>query len=438
MILPLRSGEGWGEGNTGVKVHDTLLAQRPGSFIAPARTTLEESMRIKQFICILLSGAAMLLAAVASAQTIKIGVINSYSGPFATLGDLMDKGMKLYMKLNADKLPPGVKIELIIRDDGGPNGEKAKQLAQELIVRDRVQFLTGVVFTPNAMAIAPLTQEAKVPFFIGNAGTSVITERSPYIARFSFTLWQSSYPLGAWASRRYKSAYIAVSDFAPGHDSEAAFERGFTEGGGKIVGKVRIPLANPDFVPFMQRVKDARPDVLMAFTPAGRQATQMMKAYGDLGLDKAGIKFIGPGDITTDEELPNMGDVALGVITMHHYSAAATRPANKAFIAAWKKEYGEKSWPSFMSVGQWDAMDAIYYVIREQKGKIDPDRTMALVKKYRNPNSPRGPIAIDPETRDIIQNEYMREVKKVGGVLANVEFETFERVKDPWKELRKK
>ena len=394
-------------------------------------------MRIKHFISTLAAGTALLLAAAAPAQTIKVGVINSYSGPFATLGDLMDKGMKLYMKLNADKLPPGVKVELVIRDDGGPNPDKAKQLAQELIVRDKVQFITGVVFTPNALAIAPLTQEAKVPFFIGNAGTSVITERSPYIARFSFTLWQSSYPLGAWASRKYKRAYIAVSDFAPGHDSEAAFERGFTEGGGKIIGKVRIPLANPDFVPFMQRVKDAKPDVLMAFTPAGRQATQIMKAYGDLGLDKAGIKFIGPGDITTDEELPNMGDVALGVITMHHYSAAAIRPANKAFIAAWKKEYGEKSWPSFMSVGQWDAMDAIYHVIREQKGKIDPDRTMALVKKYKNPNSPRGPISIDPETRDIIQNEYMREVKKVGGVLANVEFETFEQVKDPWKELRK-
>ena len=394
-------------------------------------------MRIKHFISTLAAGTALLLAAAAPAQTIKVGVINSYSGPFATLGDLMDKGMKLYMKLNADKLPPGVKVELVIRDDGGPNPDKAKQLAQELIVRDKVHFLTGVVFTPNALAIAPLTQEAKVPFFIGNAGTSVITERSPYIARFSFTLWQSSYPLGAWASRKYKRAYIAVSDFAPGHDSEAAFERGFTEGGGKIIGKVRIPLANPDFVPFMQRVKDAKPDVLMAFTPAGRQATQMMKAYGDLGLDKAGIKFIGPGDITTDEELPNMGDVPIGVITMHHYSAAATRPANKAFIAAWKKEYGEKSWPSFMSVGQWDAMDAIYYVIREQKGKVDPDRTMALVKKYKNPNSPRGPISIDPVTRDIIQNEYMREVKKVGGRLANVEFETFEQVKDPWKELKK-
>jgi branched-chain amino acid transport system substrate-binding protein len=394
-------------------------------------------MRFKHLIGGLLAGTAIVLAASVSAQTIKIGVINSYSGPFATLGDLMDKGMKLYMKQNADKLPPGVKIELVIRDDGGPNPDKAKQLAQELIVRDKVQFLTGVVFTPNALAIAPLTQEAKVPFFIGNAGTSVITERSPYIARFSFTLWQSSYPLGTWAVRKYKRAYIAVSDFAPGHDSEAAFERAFTEGGGKIIGKVRIPLANPDFVPFMQRVKDAKPDVLFAFMPAGRQATQMMKAYGDLGLDKAGIKFIGPGDITTDEELPNMGDVPIGVITMHHYSAAATRPANKAFIAAWKKEYGEKSSPSFMSVGQWDAMDAIYYAIREQKGKVDPDRTMALVRKYKNANSPRGPISIDPDTRDIIQNEYMREVKKVGGQLANVEFETFPNVKDPWKELKK-
>jgi branched-chain amino acid transport system substrate-binding protein len=395
-------------------------------------------MRFASLVRKLLVGAALLWATTASAQTIKIGVINVYSGPFATLGDLIDKGFKLYMKQNAHRLPPGVKIELVIRDAGGPNPDKAKQLAQELIVRDKIQILTGVVFTPNAMAIAPLTQEAKLPFFIMNAGTSVITTRSPYIARFSFTLWQSTYPLGAWASRKYKNAYIAVSDFAPGHDSEAGFERGFTEGGGKIVGKVRIPLANPDFVPFMQRAKDAKPDVVFSFIPAGRQATQIMKAYGDLGLDKAGIKFIGPGDITTDEELPNMGDLALGVITMHHYSAAANRPANKAFIAAWKKEYGEKSWPSFMSVGAWDAMDAIYHVIREQKGKIDPDRTMALVKKYKNPNSPRGPIAIDPETRDIIQNEYMREVKKVGGQLANVEFETFEQVKDPWKELQKK
>jgi branched-chain amino acid transport system substrate-binding protein len=381
--------------------------------------------------------AALAFASLGQAQTVRVGHISTHSGPFATLGDHMDKGMRLYMKENANKLPPGVKIELIVRDAGGPNPDRAKQIAQELIVRDKIQILTGVVFTPNALAIAPLTQEAKLPFFIMNAGTSVITTRSPYIARFSFTLWQSSYPMGQWAAKKFKRAYIAVSDFGPGHDSEEAFERGFKEGGGEIVGKVRIPLANPDFIPFMQRAKDAKPDVVFSFIPAGKQATQIMKAYGDLGLDKAGIKFIGPGDITTDEELPNMGDVPLGVITAHHYSAAATRPANKAFIAAWKKEYGEKSWPSFMSVGGWDAMDAVYYVIREQKGKIDPDKTMELVKNYKNPNSPRGPIQIDPATRDIIQNEYIREVRKVGGQLANVEIETIPMVKDPWKELKK-
>jgi len=217
-------------------------------------------MKFQKLLVVLATVAGLALAAAPlAAQTIKIGVINTYSGPFATLGDLIDKGFKLYMKQNADKLPPGVKIELVIRDDGGPNPDKAKQLAQELIVRDKIQILTGVVFTPNAMAIAPLTQEAKLPFFIMNAGTSVITERSPYIARFSFTLWQSSYPMGAWASRKFKRAYIAVSDFAPGHDSEAGFERAFSEGGGKIVGKVRIPLANPDFVPFMQRVMTPGP-----------------------------------------------------------------------------------------------------------------------------------------------------------------------------------
>jgi branched-chain amino acid transport system substrate-binding protein len=379
-----------------------------------------------------------LAAGTAHAQTVRVGHISTHSGPFATLGDHMDKGMRLYMKENADKLPRGVKVQLIVRDAGGPNPDKAKQLAQELVVRDKIQILTGVVFTPNAMAIAPLTQEAKLPFFIMNAGASVITTRSPYIARFSFTLWQSSYPMGQWAAKKYKRAYIAVSDFAPGHDCEEAFERAFKEGGGEIVGKVRIPLANPDFIPFMQRAKDARPDVVFSFIPAGKQATQIMKAYGDLGMDKAGIKFIGPGDITTDEELPNMGEVPLGVITSHHYSAAAARPANKAFIAAWKKEYGENSWPSFMSVGGWDAMDAVYYVIREQKGKLDPDKTMELVKRYKNPNSPRGPIEIDPVTRDIVQNEYIREVRKVGGILANVEIETIPMVKDPWKELFKK
>ena len=383
--------------------------------------------------------AALLIAAPAAAQTVKIGFIGTYSGPGAPQGDQLDKGFKLFMKLNGDKLPPGVKVETIVRDDTGPNPDTAKRIAQELIVRDKVHFLTGVLWTPNAAAIAPLTAEAKVPFISANAAGVAIPYASPYFARVSFTLWQSSYPLGQWAAKKLKRVYTAVSDFAPGHEAEEAFTRGFKEGGGENVGAVRIPLANPDSVPYMQRVKDAKPDAVFAFIPAGKQATAIMKAYGDLGLDKAGIKFIGPGDLTTDDELQGMGDVALGVITAHHYSAAGDRPANKAFVAAYKKEYGEKLFPGFFVVGAYDAMEAIFHVIRESKGKIDPDQTMELLKKYKNPNSARGPIAIDPETRDIVQNEYLREVRRVGGVLANVEIETLATaLKDPWKEFNKK
>jgi len=396
-------------------------------------------MRIKHCISILVAGTGLFLAAAAPAQTIKIGFLSTYSGPGAAQGDQLDKGVKLYLKLNGDKLPPGVKVELVVRDDTGPNPDNAKRLAQELIVRDKVQYLVGLVWTPNAAAIAPLTAEAKVPFISANAAGVSVPYLSPYFARVSFTLWQSCYPLGQWAAKKFKRVYVAVSDFAPGHEAEEAFIKGFKEGGGEIVGSVRIPLKDPDFVPYIQRVKDAKPDALFAFNPAGRQSTAMMKAYGDLGLDKAGIKYIGPGDITTDEELQGMGDVALGVITAHHYSAAADRPANKAFVAAYKKEYGEKLYPGFMAVGAWDAMDAIFHTIREQKGKIDPDRTMDLLKRYTNPNSPRGPISIDPDTRDIVQNEYLREVRRVGGQLANVEIETIAtQLKDPWKEFNKK
>ena len=394
---------------------------------------------IRLILSLVAASVICVFAGSTSAQTIKIGVINTYSGPNASLGDNVDKGMKLYMKLNEKRLPPGVKIELITRDDGGANPDKAKQLAQELIVRDRIQILTGLIWTPNAAAIAPLATEAKLPVVIMNAGTSSITTMSPYIARVSFTLWQSSFPTGVWAAKRYKRAYIAVSDFGPGHDAEAAFEKGFRDGGGEIVGKVRMALANPDFVPFIQRAKDAKPEVVFAFVPAGPQATQIMKAYNDLGLNKAGVKFIGPGDLTPDDELPNMGDAPLGIFTVHHYSASATRAANKSFITAWKKEYGEKSTPSFMSVGAWDGMDAIYQLIIDQKGKIDGDQSMISLRGYKNPNSPRGPISIDPLTRDIVQNEYLREVRRVGGKLANVEIETIAaNVKDPWKEFNKK
>ena len=276
----------------------------------------------------LLWGAfALALAAPVCAQTIKIGFITSYSGLNGNLGPYMERAVRLYMKQHEKELPSGVKIELLTRDDTGANPDKARQLAQELVVRDKVNLLAGVIFTPNALAIAPIATEAKVPFIIMNAGTAVITTRSPYIVRASFTLWQASYPLGQWAAKKFKTAYVIVSDFGPGHDSEEAFAKGFTEGGGKIVGSVRVPLQNPDWAAYMQRVKDAKPDVLKVFIPAGKTATAVMKNFSDLGLGAAGIKLIGPGDITTDEELPNMGDVALGALTVHHYSAAADRPA---------------------------------------------------------------------------------------------------------------
>ena len=396
-------------------------------------------MKITAPICATVLGIALAGALPATAQTVKIGLISSYSGPGAAQGDQVDKGAKLYMKLNADKLPPGVKVELITRDDTGPNGDVAKRIAQELIVRDKVQILTGVVWTPNMAAIAPLTAEAKVPFVSANASGAKVVGMSPYMTRLSFTLCQSAYPLGQWAAKKYKKAYSAVSDFAPGHEAEGCFVRGFKEGGGDVIGTVRIPLANPDFVPFMQRIKDAKPDVLFAFNPAGKQATAMMKAYGDLGMDKANIKYLGTGDITTDEELQGMGDAALGVITVHHYSAAADRPANKAFVAAYKKEYGADLNPGFMVVGAWDAMDAIYGAIRAQGGKIDPDKTMEFFKTYKSTTSPRGPVSIDPETRDVINPEYLREVRKVDGKLANVELETITTaIKDPLKEFEKK
>ncbi|MCC6608113.1 MAG: ABC transporter substrate-binding protein [Burkholderiales bacterium] len=396
-------------------------------------------MKIKPAVWI----AAAALAAnagLAAAETVKIGVISTYSGPLAAQGDQIDKGIKLYLKLNADKLPPGVTVEPIYRDDTGPNPDVAKRLAQELIVRDKVQFLVGTVWTPNAAAIAPLTAEAKVPFISANAAGVNIPYTSPYFARTSFTLWQSAYPLGQWAAKKYKRVYTAVSDFAPGHEAEEGFIAGYKAGGGgEIVGSVRIPLANPDFIPYMQRIKDAKPDAIFNFNPGGKQASAVMKAYGDLGLAKDGIKLLGTGDLTTDEELQGMGDVALGVITVHHYSAAADRPANKDFVAAYKKEYGEKLFPGFMVVGAWDAMDAIFYAIREQKGKMDPDRTMALLKQWKNTNSPRGTVMLDPETRDVVQDEYLREVRKVNGVYENVELEKVANmIKDPYKALKPK
>jgi len=391
-------------------------------------------MRFGSFAAAVFATVAVAAATPTQAQTIKIGLINSNTGFLAQAGDEMEKGINLYVKTHEKELPSGVKVELIRRDDTAAP-EVGKRAAQELITRERVQALLGIVGSPIAAAVAPLTAEAKIPLVITNAAGVAIPRISPYVARVSFTLWQQAYPLGKWAAQKgWKKAYTAVSDFIPGHDSEAAFTKAFTDAGGQMVGAVRFPPSNPDFVPFVQRVKDASPDVLFIFIPAGGQATAMMKAIKDLKLREAGISVVSTQDLVPEEELPNMGDTPIDLITSGIYSVAGQRPANAAFLAAWNAEYGTKAIPDFLSAGGWDGTAALFDVIKQTNGKFDGDKAMAILKGWKH-ESPRGPIMIDPDTRDIIQNVYMRRTQMKDGKLANVEFDTIPNVKDPWKEL---
>jgi branched-chain amino acid transport system substrate-binding protein len=387
------------------------------------------------------SAAALVAAAVAlspamvMAQTVKIGVINSYSGFVAQAADEMQKGVDLYVKEHEKELPAGVKLDLIKRDDTS-KPDVGKRLAQELIARDHVNLLAGVILSPVAAAVAPLTAEGKVPFVITNAAGVAIPRLSPYVVRVSFTLWQEGYPIGKWAAQQgWKTAYTSVTDFIAGHDAEAAFTKGFTDGGGKVIGADRFPPTNADFTPFIQRVKDAKPDVAFLWVPAGQQATAIMKAAKDLGLREAGINITSTQDLLPDEELPNMGDAVLGLVTSGNYSVDAKRPANAAFLAAWKNAYGDTAIPDFFSVDGWDGMTMIFDLIKATKGDFTADQAMAFFKNWKDPDSPRGPIAIDPATRDIVQNIYIRKVEKIDGKLADVEIQTIPMVKDPWKEL---
>jgi branched-chain amino acid transport system substrate-binding protein len=388
-----------------------------------------------------LAGATVAVLAVAgghvtaSAQTIKIGLINSYSGFVAQAGDQMQKGIDLYVKEHEKDLPPGVKIEIIRRDDAA-TPEVGKRVAQELITRDRVQLLVGIVGSPTAAAVAPLTQEAKVPLVITNAAGTAITRISPYVVRVSFTLWQQAYPLGQWAAKQnWKTAFTAVSDFIPGHDAEGAFTKGWVDAGLKVLGAVRFPTTNPDFAPFVQRIRDAKPDVAFIWIPGGEQSTSLLKTARDLGLRQAGIDIISTQDLVPDEELPNMGEVAVGLVTAGTYSSAADRPANNAFLAAWNREYAGKAIPNFNSAHGWDGMSAIFDLIKETKGKFTGDEAIKFLSTWKTANSPRGPISIDTATRDIVQNIYMRRTKMKDGKLANIEFDTIPNVKDPWKEF---
>lgn len=365
-------------------------------------------------------------------DTIKIGLITATSGPFATNGKQMENGIKTYMKQHGASVA-GKKVVILTRDSTGAAPEVAKRHAQELISRDKVDFLVGFEFTPNALAVAPVATAGKTPTIIMLAATSVITTKSPYVARVSYTLPQVSLPMGQWAAKNgVKRVFSIVADYGPGLDSEAFFKKGFTEAGGQIVGDVRVPLANRDFAPFLQRIKDAKPDAVFVFLPAGEPIIAFMKGYAERGLAQAGIKILATEGWADDDVLQAVGDAALGAISTGFYSTAHDSALNKTFLKLYADANGTTLPPNFISVAAYDGMAAIYEVARKLGGKIDGAKAMEVLKGMKL-DSPRGPLTIDPETRDAINTVYVRRVQKVGGKLANVEFDKFENVRDPGK-----
>jgi branched-chain amino acid transport system substrate-binding protein len=369
-----------------------------------------------------------LAASVASAQDVKVGVVLPLTGGLAPVGKQVQAGIKLYMDKNGASIA-GKKIDLIIKDDGGVP-DNSKRLAQELIVNDKVAVI-GSALTPSAMAIGPLSTQGKTANVVMVSGTSrVINAGNPYMVRTSFTLGQQSGIIAEWAAKNgSKKVAIIQSDWAPGAEAAAVFTEAFTKAGGQIAETIKVPLANPDFAPFLQRARDLNPDTLFVFVPAG-QAGTFAKQFTERGLDKAGIKLIGPGDIVDDNDLPGMGDAMLGVVTAGIYSALHNSPTNKEYVAAFKKANGLR--PNFISLGGYDGMHLIYEALKKTQGKTDGE-TLVNAMKGMKWESPRGPISIDPETRDIVQNIYIGKVEKVDGELYNVEFATFEAVKDPLK-----
>ncbi len=353
-------------------------------------------------------------------QPLKIGVILPMSGPFASsIGQQVYLGAKLYVAQHGDVVA-GRKIELLLRDDASAP-EITKRIAQELVTNDHAEILAGFGLTPLAFAAAPIATAAKTPMIVMAAGTLAIPEKSPYIMRTSFTLPQQTAPIGAWAGKHgIKKVFTLVTDYGPGIDSEDTFIKVFKENGGQILGSVRVPLQNPDYAPFVQRAKGAKPDALFIFVPAGEGAA-VIKECTERGLAKEGIKIIGPGDVMDDDLLDGMGDSVIGTITSHFYSAAHPSPENKAYVAAFEKANPGRR-PNFMSVSGYDGMALIYQVLGKTSGSADGDKFVAVAKGM-SWLSPRGMMSIDPKTRDVVQDVYIREVKRVGGHLFNIEFD---------------
>jgi branched-chain amino acid transport system substrate-binding protein len=377
-------------------------------------------------------GIALAVGTMAStaalAQDVKVGVVLPLTGGLAPVGKQVQAGIKRYMDKNGSTVA-GKKIDLIVKDDAGVP-DNSKRLAQELIVNEKVAVI-GSALTPSAMAIGPLSTQGKTANVVMVSGTSgVINPNNPYMVRTSFTLGQQSGIIAEWAAKNgSKKVAIVQSDWAPGAEATAVFTDAFTTAGGQIVETIKVPLANPDFAPFLQRARDANPDTLFVFVPAG-QAGTFAKQFAERGLDKAGIKLIGPGDIVDDNDLPGMGDAMLGVVTAGIYSVLHNSPTNNEYVEAFKKANGYR--PNFISLGGYDGMHLIYEALKKTQGKTDGDALVTAMKGVKW-ESPRGPISIDPETREIVQNVYIGKVEKVQGELYSVEFATFEAVKDPLK-----
>jgi branched-chain amino acid transport system substrate-binding protein len=380
-------------------------------------------------IAIGLAAGALASTGAAAQDTAKIGLVLPLTGGLAPVGKQVQAGVKAYMDKHGSTVA-GKKIDLIVKDDGGVP-DNSKRLAQEFIVNDKVAVV-GSALTPSAMAIGPLSTQGKTANVVMVSGTSgVINPNNPYMVRTSFTLGQQSGIIAEWAAKNgSKKVVIVQSDWAPGHEAAAVFSDSFKKAGGEVVETIKVPLANPDFAPFLQRARDLNPDTLFVFVPAG-QAGTFAKQFAERGLDKAGIKLIGPGDIVDDNDLPGMGDSMLGVVTAGIYSVLHNSPLNKEYVAAFKKANGGLR-PNFISLGGYDGMHLIYEALKKTGGKTDTDSLIGAMKGMAW-ESPRGPISIDPETRDIVQNIYIGKIEKVDGELYNVEFAKFDAVKDPLK-----
>ena len=379
---------------------------------------------------VLVAAAAMLVMASANAQqTVKVGLIMAYSGQFADTAAQMDNAIKLYVKQHGDTVA-GKKIEFIRKDTNGPNPDVAKRLAQELVVRDKVDILAGFTLTPEALGAADISAEAKKLMVVMNAATSIITAKSPYVVRTSLTIPQLENAFGAWVYKSgVRKVYTMVSDYGPGIDAETWFVKSFKDAGGQIVGSVRMPIANPDFSAFVQRAKDVEPEAIFIFIPGGAQPPAMTKAMQERGIPAN--KILGQGEITMDDNaLRSMGDGAVGIRTVFHYGWEHKSAMNEAFVKAYRAEFNRS--PDVFSIGGWDGMHLIYETLKKTDGKADGDSLIAVAKGMKW-ESPRGTISIDPETRDIVQNAYIRRVEKVDGKSQNVEIDKIENVKDPAK-----